>query len=68
MGIRLSGIEPLRLLEGRDRIRVLVLTGIDATEVEIGQPDIWLQVNRLQQTGRGLVIIIILILVLMGRI
>jgi hypothetical protein len=39
VGIGLRGIEPLRLLESRNRVCVLVLTSIDATEVEIGQPN-----------------------------
>src|ERR1700685_1982961 len=59
MGIGLRGVKPLRLLESRDRICVLVLTSIDAAEVKICQANIGLQLYRLQQTGRGLVIIII---------
>ncbi len=61
MSIWLSGIETLRLFEGGDCSVVLVLTSIDASQVEIGQPDIRLQLNCLQQAGACLVIIIVAI-------
>src|ERR1700683_5241483 len=59
MGIGLSGIETLCLFEGGDSRVVLVFTSVDATQVEIGQPDIRLQLNCLQQAGPCLVIIIV---------
>src|SRR5271155_4375757 len=59
MCIWLSGIETLCLFEGRDSSVVLVLTSIHATQVEIGQPDIRLQLNCLQQADPCLVILIV---------
>src|SRR5271170_4433193 len=61
MCIWLSGIETLCLFEGPDSGVVLVLTSIDAAQVEIGQPDIRLQLHCLQQVDSCLVIIIIAI-------